>query len=93
MVAFVVTLEGTNIAIESDGEPITGFYAARLVMATSEDCAVEEAMRIIGDEWEITGHKDANSSATLRLKLDSIRRLNLIDRLFSKTPSQGFTFY
>ncbi len=93
MRTFVVVVEGTGITMPSVPEPIIGFFTARRVKATDEQSAFEEAKRLILEEWQSGEYLDANMGDIPTLKVDSIRSLGFLERLFSRVKYKGYTFY
>ena len=97
MPVYSVVLEGRSIFIPSisgnENRKITGFYAARKIVAPSEELAVQSAKGLIFEQWEEDGFKSANGGRDPVLELDSICKMNFFQRLYYKVPSRGYTFY
>ncbi len=93
MPTFVVVVEGTGIKVPSVPEPIIGFMTTRRVTAADEDSAIAKAKRLILDDWRSSEYGGANIGNTPSLKIDSIRSQGLLERMFSRVPTKGYTFY
>lgn len=93
MPTFVVVLEGEGINMPSVPEPIIGFVTTRRVKASDEMSAIEEAKRLIINEWRSDLCRDANIGDIPTLEINSIRCLGFFERLLSRAPNKGYTFY
>ena len=92
MPLYLVRLEGRNVLVEdlqSREKKRMGFFASRLVDATSEQDALEKSKSLVKQELA--------DQAVLQ---DPVRPLQLIveeivraDESTARAPSRGFTFY
>lgn len=93
MPQFVVVMEGTGIKVPSVPEPIVGFLTTRKVKAVDQDEAIKKARNVVLQDWTDGEYQASNIGALPDLQIDSVRRLGLIEGVFSRVPNSGYTFY
>jgi hypothetical protein len=93
MPTYVVVVEGSGFRLPSAPEPIVGFMASRRVRAINEQSAIDEAKRLIIDEWHSSGYEAENIGDLPSLTVDSVWSQGLLQRVFSRVPKKGYTFF
>lgn len=93
MRTFIVVLEGTGIRLPSVPTPVVGFFATRCLRASDEATAIQSAMNWISEDWHSSELASADLAGNLTLEVKSVRRVGIVERLFSNAPQRGYTFY
>jgi hypothetical protein len=91
---FQVQLEGTGIRVigrGEEGEPLTGFFATRLVEADTEEEAKEVATRIVLSEWTHGECAAINNGGSPVLKVAAVKPARWWHSLTVR--NSGHTFY
>jgi len=93
MAYFLVLLHGIGIEIPGNDadKPIVGFYATRIVSASSPDEAESKAKSMVDHDWTTGEYAKSNVGAVPTLALERIRRPGILQRLTFKNT--GYVFY
>ena len=93
MATYSVIVAGTGIKVPSAPDPIIGFVTTRRVRAVNEDMAAKAAKELLLQEWQTSEYKTTNIGSEPMLEIEEVRKLNLFEKIFSRAPTKGYSFY
>ncbi|MFZ5619384.1 MAG: hypothetical protein ACOZAA_18890 [Pseudomonadota bacterium] len=93
MKAFAIVLRGDGIFLNSEPEPVVGFFATRKVWAQDEAEAVLNAKKSVLKEWQARGFQRENLGEAPRLQVDTVTKLRGLSSIARRIPNRGFIFF
>ena len=92
MAWYRVLLEGKGITLPIEGEkPIIGFFATRVVRASSAEQAAVAATALVADLRSVGDYAESNKGQPPELHVDELERVNFWQAW--RIPNKGHAFY
>lgn len=90
---YSIVVEGSGIRVESEDEPMIGFFANRVLWASDTKAAISKAEALILDDWTHGSYRDMNTGSIPTLRVESVISLSFFWSFFTRSQKKGYVFY